>query len=137
MAETLVAESWLYTVLAADTALAAVVGTRIYGYLAPPTATMPYVVYQQQAGHDVRGTGPTRIMADMLYVVRGIAETNSFTGNLETIANRIDAVLQAASGTNVRGVVVACVREQPFSLVESTSEGQFRHLGGIYRLWAK
>ncbi len=137
MAETLVAESWLYTVLAADAALAAVVGNRIYGYLAPATAAMPYVVYQQQAAHDVRGTGPTRIMAAMLYVVKVIAETNTFTGSLETAANRIDAVLQAASGTNVRGNVVACVREQPFSLVESTADGQYRHLGGIYRLWAR
>jgi hypothetical protein len=136
MAETLVAEQWLYTVLSGDTALAAVVGTRIYAYIAPEGAAMPYVVYQNQAGRDVRGVGPLRIMANLLYVVKVIGATNSF-GTLEVAANRIDAVLQAASGTNVRGTVIACVREQPFALVESLESGQYRHLGGIYRLWAK
>ena len=136
MAETLVAEQWLYSVLAADSQLAAIVGTRIYAYVAPQGATMPFVVYQNQAGRDVRGVGPLRLMANLLYVVKVVAQTNSFA-TLETAANRIDVVLQAASGTNVRGTVIACVREQPFSLVESTNEGQFRHLGGIYRLWAK
>ena len=33
--ETLVAEQWLYTVLSTDSQLAAVVGTRIYAYIAP------------------------------------------------------------------------------------------------------
>ena len=136
MAETLVAEQWLYSVLAADSQLAAIVGTRIYAYVAPQGATMPFVVYQNQAGRDVRGVGPLRLMANMLYVVKVVAQTNTF-GTLETAANRIDAVLQAASGSNVRGTVIACVREQPFSLVESLETGQYRHLGGIYRLWAK
>lgn len=137
MAETLVAEQWLYTVLSGDTALAAVVGTRIYADVAPAGATFPYVVYQNQAGRDVRGVGPTRIMANLLYVVRGVNATTTYTGALETIANRIDAVLQAASGTNTRGVVIACVREQPFKLAESLDTGEYRNLGGIYRLWAK
>ena len=136
MAETLVAEQWLYTVLAADTALAAVVGTRIYAYIAPEGAAFPYVVYQNQAGRDIRGVGPLRIMANLLYVVKVVGQTNSF-GALETAANRIDTVLQAASGTPTRGTVIACVREQPFALVESLDTGQYRHLGGIYRLWAK
>lgn len=136
MAETLVAESWLYSVLAADSQLAATVGTRIYAYIAPEVAAFPYVVYQNQAGRDVRGVGPLRIMANMLYVVKAVGQTSSF-GTLEAAANRIDAVLQAASGTNVRGTVIACVREQPFALVESLSAGQYRHLGGVYRLWAQ
>ncbi len=134
--ETLVAEQWLYTVLSTDSQLAAVVGTRIYAYIAPENATFPYVVYQNQAGRDVRGVGPLRIMANLLYVVKVVGQTNTF-GALETAANRIDAVLQAASGTPTRGTVIACVREQPFALVESLDTGQYRHLGGIYRLWAK
>ena len=136
MAETLVAEQCLYSVLAADSQLAAIVGTRIYAYVAPQGAAFPFVVYQNQAGRDVRGVGPLRLMANLLYVVKVVAQTNSFT-TLETAANRIDAVLQAASGTPTRGTVIACVREQPFALVESLETGQYRHLGGIYRLWAK
>lgn len=136
MAETLVAEQWLHSVLSGDTALSTAVGGRIYGYLAPAGAAFPFVVYQNQAGRDVMGTGPTRIMANLLYIIKVIGETKSF-GTIEAAANRIDAVLHAASGSNVRGTVIACVRERPFSLVESSPSGEYRHLGGIYRLFAQ
>lgn len=136
MAETLVAEAWLQSVLSGDSTLNTTVGGRIYAYVAPPGATFPLVIYQNQAAKDVRGNGPQRIMANMLYTVKVIGETTSFA-SIEAAANRIDAVLQAVSGSTVRGVVVACVREQPFSLVESTPSGQYRHLGGVYRLWAQ
>lgn len=136
MAETLVAEAWLQSVLNGDSTLNTAVGGRIYSYVAPPGATFPHVIYQNQAARDVRGNGPQRIMANMLYTVKVIGETTSFA-SIEAAANRIDAVLQAVSGSTVRGVVVACVREQPFSLVESTPSGQYRHLGGVYRLWAQ
>lgn len=136
MAETLVAESWLYSVLTGDAGLNTVVGGRVYSYVAPQGAAMPFVIYQQQGAHDVAGVGPVRIMASMLYTVKVVGEGASFAA-IEAAANRIDAVLQAASGSNVRGVVVSCVRESPFSLVESTPQGQFRHLGGIYRVYAQ
>lgn len=136
MAETLVAEQWLQTVLSGDATLNTAVGGRIYGYVAPQDAAFPVVVYQQQAARDVQGVGPARIMATMLYIVKVTGQTGSFA-SIEAAANRIDAVLQAASGTNVRGRVVACVREAPFSLVENTPNGQYRHLGGMYRLWAQ
>lgn len=136
MAETLVVEEWLYTVLSGDAVLSAAVGGRIYGYVAPTGAALPYVIYQQQAGRDIAGVGPARIMSTFSYIVKCVAKGNSFAG-IEVAANRIDAVLQAASGSNVRGTVIACVREAPFALVESTDTGQYRHLGGSYRLWAQ
>lgn len=134
--ETLVAETWLAAVLSGDSVLNTAVGGRIYGYVAPQGTPLPFVLFQQQAARDVAGVGPSRIMSNLLYIVKVIGQTNSFT-SLEAAANRIDAVLQAASGTNVRGAVYACVREAPFALVESTDTGQYRHLGGQYRLFAK
>ena len=140
MSEPWVADSWLYAVLSGDATLAGLVAARIYAHNNPNrTPVFPYVLFQLQGnGADVRGVGPTRIMAPMVYLVRGIGEGNSFGGNLTTIADRIDTLLQAASGTAAGGVVLSCVREQPFALPEVAGDGrQYRHLGGIYRLFVQ
>lgn len=136
MSDVVQAERWLYSALAADSALGSAVATRIYSDIAPQSSALPCVVFQRQAGHDVRGTGPVRIMSSMLYTIRVIDETGSFT-TIEAPADRIDAVLHASSGTVAGGTVVACTRESPFSMVESNDGRTFRHLGGIYRLYVQ
>lgn len=140
MAETWVADSWLFGVLSGDVPLMALATGGVYAHNNPSrTVAFPYVLFQQQAaGADVRGVGPVRIMAPMVYLVRGIAEGNSFGGSLKSIADRIDALLQAQHGTAADGVIVACVRERSFALPETTADGrQYRHLGGVYRIWVQ
>lgn len=139
MAETLAAEKWLYTVLAADGALAAVVSTRIYADRIPQDVASPYpcVVFGHLSAVDLMGVGAYRIWANTLYVVRGIAEAESFLGNAKTIADRIDAVLHATSGATSEGTVWACTRESPFRMAETSAGGRnFVHLGGVYRILA-
>lgn len=137
--ETVAADQWLFGALSGDASLSALVGGRVYGHVAPQGAQMPFVLFQQQAaGADVRGVGPARIMANLLYVVRIVAESSSFGGSVQTAAGRIDAVLQAASGTVLAGTVLACVRERPFAMTETDEDGrQYRHLGGIYRMFVQ
>lgn len=140
MAETSAAEKWIYSKLAADAALTAIVGTRIYHDRIPQDVANPYpcVVFAYQSGRDVRGVGAWRAWSNLLYVVRGIDETEDYLGNLQTIANRIDAVLHGASGTTSEGTVWASVREEPFRMSEEGPGGRiFGHLGGIYRVLAK
>jgi hypothetical protein len=134
--ETVAAEQWLYSKLSGDAQLAAVVGTRVYGYRAPDGAALPYVLYQNQAARDVAGVGPARIGSSLMYLVRVVGETTTFAA-LQTAAARIDAVLQGAAGTVPDGEVWGCGREQPFVLVETNAGKQVRHLGGVYRVWAK
>ena len=140
MAETFTADSWLYAVLSGDATLAGLATGGIYAHFNPATSpTFPFVLYQLQApGMDTRGVGPARVMTQALYLVRGVAQANSFGGSLKSIADRIDVLLQAASGTAAGGLVLSCVREQPFALPETGPGGlQYRHLGGIYRLFVK
>lgn len=139
MAETWTADSWLYGVLTGDATLMGLATGGVYAHNNPTRPTFPYVLFQLQApGADVRGVGPVRIMTPLVYLVRGITESNSFGGSLKSIADRIDALLQAAHGTAAGGVIVACVRERPFALPEAAADGrQFRHLGGVYRIWAQ
>lgn len=139
MAEVMTADRWLYATLAGDATLANLVGgtasPRIYSDLAPPNASTPYIVYQNQSAVDVRGVGTATIMVDSLYLVRGIAPVDSYTGTLENIANRIQTLLHGAAGTAGAGRVLACVREAPFRSPETRDGAIWRHLGGIYRIY--
>jgi hypothetical protein len=135
--ETSAAERWLVTVLKADAALTAVVGQRVYNTRVPSNGQFPCVLFQlQAASNDFVALGGVRVWASLVYLVRGIAEQASFEGNLATIADRIDIVTHAASGTNVAGTVWTCIRERPFQLVEVTEGREFRHLGAILRIQA-
>jgi hypothetical protein len=141
MQETFRAEQWLYGLLSSDAGAGGVntlVGGRIYAYLAPLGAPFPLVVFSHQGGHDVRGVGPMRVMASMVYQVKVIGEGTAVNfGAVKVIADRIDALLQGASGVVVDGQVLSCVREQGISYVENRGADVYSHLGGLYRLQAQ
>lgn len=130
MSEVVSAETWIFGILNSDSTLRALV-SGISSYPAPRDTRFPYIVYQFISGQDVRGTGPSRVGVSGEWLVRAVAETSSFAGNLQLIADRIDNLLHAASGQSVW----ACVRLRPFQFVEHISGRQIRHLGGFYRIW--
>lgn len=136
--ETLTADRWLYATLSGDATLMALV-TGVYTWPVPEGAALPYVLFQEQSARDLTALGPHRVWVDGLWLVRAVAEARSWGGNLETAANRIDALLQAASGAVVAplppGNVWACVRVQPFRLTETAQSRSIKHLGGIFRLY--
>jgi len=144
--EPVAADQWIYSTLKADTALTALIGgaanPRIYNEQAPQNGTngptYPFVIYQMQSAVDLMWVGPRRVWSDMLYLVRGVAETSSYGGSLLTIAERIDEDLHATpNGTsNAYGVIWVCVGEQPFRLPEVEGGRNFRHFGRIYRIYA-
>lgn len=136
MIETLRVDQWLYGVLSGDATLSSLVGGRIYGYIAPQDAPLPFVVYSHQEGHDVRGVGPARIMASLVYQVKAVGQGGSFAP-LKPIADRLDQLLQGASGTIVDGRVLMCVREQTVEYVEVDDGVQYRYLGGLWRIIAQ
>jgi hypothetical protein len=141
MSETNTVETFIYGALAGDSVLLTALGglaiDKIFNAQARRNATLPYVVFQQQSGVDLMVVGSVRVWSNFLYVVRATAEADNYSGVLQIAAGRIDAVLHAASGTNVNGTVWACVREKPFVLPEPREGRVFRHLGGIYRIYAK
>lgn len=134
--EPLWVDQWLYGLLTGDPTLAGLVGGRVYGYVAPEGAALPFVVYSHQAGSDVRGNGPTRFMASLLYQVKAVGAGASFQP-LKAIADRLDALLQGASGTVADGRVLVCVREQPIAYVEIDNGIIYRHAGGLWRIHAQ
>jgi hypothetical protein len=136
VSEGVIAEQWLVGVLLGDAEVAALVGERVYSELAPQGAVMPYVTIQNQASVDVLGVGSRRIMSELVYVVRAVGRGASYVG-LAPIADAIDRVLHLSRGETEEGWVLGCRREQPFRRPEVTSGVQYRHLGGLYRLWVQ
>lgn len=134
MSELLTADKWLYGVLNGDTALKALT-PKVYALPAPQGTALPYTAYNEISSLDLQAMGAKRIWVNSLYVVRAIFEATSWGGDLEAAANRIDALLHAADGVVTGGVVWACVRQEPFRMVENNGGEQIRHLGGIYRIY--
>lgn len=136
-------DGWLYATLAADSALAALVGgpgsPRIFSELAPSGSAFPLVLFTLQSSTDVVGaTESTRIMIDAVYAVTAIAETGTWVGDLQDIADRIDAALHSSVGGIVDSTTVfTSHRIQGLRLLEERDGRQFRRLGGIYRIYAR
>lgn len=136
MIESVRIEQWLTATLMGDATLAAAVGTRCYGYLAPQKATYPLLLFNLMDGDDVMGVGTARVMFTGLYQIKAVGQGPSFTA-IKAIADRIDAVLHGATGSVVDGAILACTRERPIAYVEVSGETQYRHLGGLYRIIAQ
>ncbi len=126
--------AWLYGKLSGDETLAGLVGSRIYEDVAPPKAAYPLIVYHVQDGHDVNGVAGARILTQEVYVVKAVHRDTSYS-SLKAIAKRIDELIHTASGQTTDGDLVACIREQPLKFLAIEDGVEYRHLGGIYRLW--
>lgn len=139
MIESCEAETWIYATLAADTGaggVATLATGGIHAGVAPhgSGSISPSVVYNRQAGTDVMGLGAARIMSGMLYQIKAVASGGSKAAG-KAIANRIDVLLHATSGTTASGRILSCVRESEVNYVEVDETGvRWNHLGGLYRL---
>jgi len=109
---------------------------RVWSDVAPQGAPFPYIITQAQSAVDVVAIGPYRIMVDTQYLVKGIAQGQTYSAILQQIANRIDALIHAQRADTVAGGgrIVSCVRQRPFRLTEATNGVQYRQLGGIYEI---
>jgi hypothetical protein len=140
MVELLEAKRYIKAVLAADTALVAIVGTRIYDRQVPVGVGVPVVVFQDMAntmqyaagGYNAGSAG--RIVGDFKFLIKGIDETDTEVGNLEAIANRLDQLFSSTSGTTAVARVVTRIEEW-FDLTEpSGNTVQYKHLGPYVRV---
>ena len=133
--ETMAVARWLYSVLSADDGIQSLVDGRIFGYRVPHSSGFPSILFQMQVAEaDSRVIGSARVGSRLVYAVKAIGQGADFVA-IQTIAGRIDALLEASSGSNIDGVIVSCVRDRPVEILESSDTGEdYVHLGGLYRL---
>lgn len=124
----------LYRQLADDEGLTALLSDpkAIFEEVAPSGTTPPYLVFHHHAGTEVwtfKGGRSERA----LWVVKGICRGGS-SAEAEAIDARCTELLHNAR-LSVSGRTVSVLRESPVSYGESVNGEQWRHRGGIYRIF--
>ena len=133
MHELVIADTWLVATLSGDATIAAAATGGVHDGNAPQGTAAPYVIIAYQSGSDVVGLGGRRVLTNPLYLVKVVGQAESYA-DLQPIANRVDQLLHAATGTAAGGRVLSCVRETPVKYPETKNGIPYRHLGGLYRL---
>lgn len=129
-------ERFIYQLLTGDGTVAGIIGTRCYAGIGPQSnATFPYVVYTMiSPGEDARGAGATRIMARPLYLIEAVGMSGS-VATLQTLADRMETLLQGIRGGTADATIQFCHREGPHRLttVEPPGSTVYQHIGGRWR----
>ena len=133
--ETWTIDSWLYSKLANDATLMALI-TGVFADVAPQDQAMPFLVYSLQEVGDVMSINGTRIMTAGTYDVRVTTDSESYS-SIKMAVERVDTLLHKTSGTVTGGLILSCVREAPVRYTELHQGRLYRHLGGLYSLQVK
>lgn len=141
--ETLVIDDWLRVVLGTPTtpvaALSGVGVTGVHDHFAEPKKPYPYVVFQCQSTIDVGGNGPGRWMVNAVYIVKAVAEIDTFEP-LKSIQQAIDTILDGvteAVALNGDAIITGVRRLGEHRFIEYEDGSQARQLGGEYRIYAQ
>lgn len=135
--ETDIAARYIYGKLSSSSAITAIVGSRIYEGVAPQGTVAPWIVYASLAPMDTYAVGANRVMTRDQWLVRAVAQTSSFGGDIGTLADAIEAALHSTDGTQgavTGGYTVECYRLMPHRTIQVDSGVQWRYKGGIYRI---
>ena len=125
--------SLIYDLLKADTGAGGVntlTGGRIYRDRVPQTASLPAVTVSLVSATDTNTLGGRRVVQNVLVDVRVV---NAGTVYSNAIADRVDAVLQNASGLKETVHTVELVRSDVQAFIEDDAGASFSHLIQTYR----
>lgn len=137
MAETARARAFVATTLKNDPAMQALmpsIAGRVFDRPAPQGTPYPLVRMEiLSGGNDLIVLGGVRAWASPLILVY-VATDKPTTGAIEPIADRMDALLHAASGQVTNGVIWSCIRERGFDNPDTSTVPNVSRLGGEYRV---
>lgn len=130
------AKNWIYDVLSADSALTAIVSTRIYADRVPSPGTFPYVLFNTMAATDIQAVGTVREATSALFQVR-VVTYGSPDANARKADYRIDTVLGYAKNLLSGDFYFTSWRMDAVDRPEydQLQQKQYHNLGGIYRVW--
>jgi len=127
---------WVHSKLAADSALTALVDTRIYMDSSPQqNKTYPIVVISDLTNDDLNTVGGrTCIIHDVS--VQGVDIAGGYD-SVSAIAARIDAALQAQRGNFGSVTVLQSMRQKSYHYPEDANGVHYLHAGGVFRIIAE
>lgn len=111
---------------------------RVFDRYAPAGTTYPFIIFQALTSPSVvRGVGDAEVMVDTIYVVKAVAQADTFAP-LASVAAGIRSALVYPNGDTITGGVIFTSRyEKQFSMVEAEATEKYRHLGGEFRIQAQ
>ncbi|MGE0294939.1 MAG: hypothetical protein AB7P97_21545 [Hyphomonadaceae bacterium] len=126
---------WLTETLKEDATLIGYVAGRVYNDQPPSSPVFPLIRFNFMAGRDVQGNGTVRVMTRPLFQIKTIVR-GPMSEVAQSIADRIDTLIQNASSVVFEGFIFSARREQPIAYPESGPDPEIRflHLGGLYRI---
>lgn len=127
MSEPVLTDKWL------TTALAGIAPGGVHSDVAPPTVDDPYISFSLQDADDLMVVGGARVWTDALYLVKVVAQGDSYVG-LNPYNDLLDAALHNKSVPVTGGQICWCRRERPVRYSETTDGVTYKHLGGLYRI---
>lgn len=134
-----VSYQFLVKLLIADGALGAILPGSWHDGVPPEGTPYPFGMITLQApGADLTNQSRRRILSNGLWLVRAFGVVGDSDSNLATIAARIDADLDLASGSEGTGFVYMVTREMPYYRSPYVEEGEtLREVGGLYRAYVQ
>lgn len=130
--------AWAWTTLRADTASGGVntlVGGRIYRDLVPQQAALPAVVLSTQSAVDGTAIGGRRVVTTIVLNVRVVGEGATYA-TVQPIADRVDTVLNNATGTQSTVTIGKLVRESVEQFLEVSDGVTYADIVQLYRTTA-
>lgn len=125
--------AWIWDTLKADAGGAGVntlTGGRIYRDIVPQAAALPAVTITLVSHVDANTVGGRRVFAVTLTDVRVVGDGSAYQN---TIAARVDAVLQNAAGTKSGVTIVELRREGVQAFIENDSGKTYSHVIQTFR----
>lgn len=127
-------DQWIYERLTGDSALTAIVGTKVFVDNAPQGTAFPFVVFSLEYAADVVSHNHTRIMVESLWRIRVNKASESYDNEMQAVADRIDVLFDRTSGTAGGAAIFSSVRDEPYKRPLIDEGKQYRALGGLYRV---
>ena len=139
--ETGLIATWLSSVLNADTGAGGVhtlATGGIHEEIDPNGGSYPKVVFRFQGGSDYAALGAARrVYVNAVYAVYGVWQIPSYGGALDTIAARLDTLLNGKQAAVAGGLVLACVRVAPLQIAGLKDGVSIRMSGGTFRIYSQ
>jgi len=125
--------SLVFDLLKADTGAGGVntlVSGRIFRDVVPQAALLPAITVTLVSGTDTNTVGGVRVFQMALVDVRVVSEGVSYANS---IADRVDTVIQNAGGTKEAVDIVELRRDQVTAFVENEAGKLYSHIVASYR----
>lgn len=126
------AAEFISSLITEDTALAALIGERVFSYSAPPSPSYPLVVFSPSPEPDTEMVGGAIMKTNINYTIRAIGKETGFAA-LDPVVAGITRVLHQAAEDGV----IECKRTMPLERKYVENGSTYYERGGVFRIMVK